>query len=361
MSDRFVSAARILQAGVQDRAFPGAAVEVGRHDGIVWRHGFGRHSYEPDAEPVRLDTIFDLASLTKVVATTTAIVRLVEAGQLVLATPVRELIPDWTGADRAHVTVRHLLDHSSGLTAWLPLFRDCEGRREFEHAIATLPLEYEPGTRSVYSDLGFILLAFIIEDIVAKPLRACFGEIASRLFLSQDQSAEDVLLFNPPVDLRSRIAPTEVDSWRGRLLRGEVHDENAWALGGAAGHAGLFGSAPALGRFARAWLRAWRGLDDWPATPELVRDFTARGGTPGSSRALGWDTMLPSSSCGHLMSRLAFGHTGFTGASLWIDPEAGLYVVLLTNRVHPTRENERITPLRPAFHDAVMEALGSPA
>jgi CubicO group peptidase (beta-lactamase class C family) len=360
MPQRFASTARILEAGVQGRAFPGAAVEVGRHDGVVWQQAFGRLSYEPEAEPARIDTIYDLASLTKVVATTTAIVPLVESGQLVLATPVRELLADWTGADRPHVTVRHLLEHSSGLTAWLPLFRDFEGRREFEHAIATLPLEYEPGARSIYSDLGFILLAFIIEDI-AEPLREGFVEIASRLFPTEGQGPGDVLLFNPPVDLKPRTAPTEVDPWRGRLLRGEVHDENAWVLGGAAGHAGLFGTAPAVGRFARAWLRAWRGLDDWPAQPALVRDFTTRGSTPGSSRALGWDTMLPTSSCGHLMSPLAFGHTGFTGTSLWIDPEASLYIVLLTNRVHPTRENERITTLRPAFHDAVMEAVGSPA
>lgn len=361
MPNRFASAARIIEAGVQDRAFPAAAVEVGRHDGAVWQQAFGRLSYDTDAEPVRVETIFDLASLTKVVATTTLIARLVEHRRLDLATPVGDLIADWTGTDRGHVTVRQLLEHASGLTAWLPLFRDFEGRREFEHAITTLPLEYEPGTQSIYSDLGFILLGFIIEDAAAKPLRECVGEVANRLFPAKDRAPDEVLVFNPPGDLEVRIAPTEVDPWRGRLLRGEVHDENTWALGGAAGHSGLFGTAGAVGRFARAWLRAWRGLEDWPAKPELVREFTTRSNTPASSRALGWDTMLPTSSCGHLMSPSAFGHTGFTGTSLWIDPEAGTYVVLLTNRVHPSRENERISSLRPAFHDAVVEALGPPA
>jgi CubicO group peptidase (beta-lactamase class C family) len=164
------------------------------------------------------------------------------------------------------------------------------------------------------------------------------------------------LLFNPPASLRSHIAPTELDSWRGRLLVGEVHDENCWALGGAAGHSGLFGTAQALGDFARAVLSSLKGGDAAIARPATVRTFVTRAQTPGS-RALGWDTMLRTSSCGTKMSTSAFGHTGFTGTSLWIDPEVDAYVVFLTNRVHPTRDNTAIQQIRPALHDAVMDAL----
>ncbi|MBI4477578.1 MAG: beta-lactamase family protein [Acidobacteria bacterium] len=360
-SERFASAAKILEAGVRDQAFPAAVAEVGRHDGVIWRYALGRLSYDPEADAAGVDTIFDLASLTKVISTTTIALRLVETGQLHLVAPVSTFIVDWTGRDRTHVTMRHLLEHASGLTAWLPLFRDLTGRREFEHTIASLPLEYEPGTKSIYSDLGFILLGFIIADAARKSLSEAFGEIAQQFFRPPTPTEDEVLLFHPPAAMKHRTAPTEVDRWRGRLLCGEVHDENTWALGGAAGPAGLFGTAPAVGRFARAWLRGWRGVDEALAKPETVRLFTTRTGTPGSSRALGWDTMLPTSSCGHMMSPLAFGHTGFTGTSLWIDPEADVYCVLLTNRLHPTRDNERITAIRPAFHDAVMEALATPA
>jgi len=345
----FAGAAEVVERGVGDRAFPAAVVEVGSRDGVLWQQAFGRLDHDADAAVTRADTIFDLASLTKVIATTSLVMRLVERGTVRLNHPIRNWIPEWRGNDREHVTVRSLLSHSSGLTAWLPFFRDHTGRQEFQHAICSLPLEYQPDTQSIYSDLGFILLGFIVEDAGGGPFQRQAEALLSELTAAP-------LLFNPPADLRASIAPTENDPWRGRRLIGEVHDENCWALGGAAGHAGLFGTAAAVGDFARAILGALNGSDSRLATPKTARTFVTRAGIPGS-RALGWDTMLPTSSCGTKMSASAFGHTGFTGTTLWIDPERGIYVVFLTNRVNPTRENTTIQRVRPALHDAVIDAV----
>jgi CubicO group peptidase (beta-lactamase class C family) len=357
----FSEAAALLQRGVTDHAFPAACAEVGRLGGPVWRQAFGALTYDPYDSAITDDTIFDLASLTKVLATATLAMRAVDDGALKLEDPVSAWLKEWRGADREGVTIRDLLAHASGLPAYLPFFRDHSGRAEFEPAICRTPLEYRPGTQSVYSDLGYILLGFVLEDArrdstiagrldPASTLAAQFGRIASLV-------TSEPLTFNPPRVWRPRIAPTEFDAWRGRTLTGEVHDENAWALGGAAGHAGLFGTAAALGAFARAVLATLAG-DRILARPETFRSFIVRTGVPGSSRALGWDTMLPTSSCGTRLSSTAIGHTGFTGTSLWIDWERDFYIVLLTNRVHPTRENDGIRGLRPAFHDAVVDALG---
>jgi CubicO group peptidase (beta-lactamase class C family) len=348
----FTNAAEVVQRGIDERAFPAAVVEVGTRDGVMWSQAFGRLDYEPESPSAQTSTIFDLASLTKVIATTSLAMRLVERGAFALDDLVRNWIPEWRGTDREHVRLRSLLTHSSGLTAWLPFFRDHSGRQEFQHAICSLPLEYEPDTQSIYSDLGFMLLGFIIEDAGGRP----FAQQVDALLAGM---TDGPLLFNPEQPLRSRIAPTEHDAWRGRLLVGEVHDENCWALGGASGHAGLFGTAQAVGDFARAMLGELNGTDSRLGGRKIVRTFVRRAGIPGS-RALGWDTMVPTSSCGTKMSPSAFGHTGFTGTTLWIDPDREIYVVFLTNRVHPTRENTAIFQVRPALHDAVIEALQVP-
>jgi CubicO group peptidase (beta-lactamase class C family) len=289
--------------------------------------------------------------LTKVVATTSLAMKAVDEARLDLDSRLATHFPEWRGADREMVTVRDLLTHSSGLTAYLPFFRDHRGRAEFQRAICTLPLEYTPRTRSLYSDLGFILLGFLLEDCSAPSatLTAQFTALSSRV-------TSHPLAFDPPRARRANIAPTEIDSWRGRLLVGEVHDENAWALGGAAGHAGLFGTAAAVGDFARAVLRTIAG-EAILAQPETMRMFITKAGVPDSSRALGWDTMLPTSSCGTLFSATSIGHTGFTGTSLWIDWERDFYVVLLTNRVHPSREGQGIGELRRRVHEAITRSL----
>jgi CubicO group peptidase (beta-lactamase class C family) len=317
-------------------------VEVGRAQAVAWRAAFGRFTYPQDAPRATGETIFDLASLTKVIATTTVVMQAVDAGRLSLSDRVADRLSEWRGVDREAVTIADLLEHASGLTAYLPFFRDHHGRAEFEHAICTLPLEYPPRAQSIYSDLGFILLGFILEDVNRTPL-------------AQQFEYPD-LRFNPPREWRERTAPTELDLWRGRLLQAEVHDENAWALGGAAGHAGLFGTAAATGTFARLVLRGLKGARSIARAETLAR-FTTKSTVPGSSRALGWDTMITTSSCGSRLSTRAIGHTGFTGTSVWIDPEQDLYIVLLTNRVHPTRDNNEIQPVRRAFHDSVVAAL----
>ncbi len=330
-------------------AFPAAVVNVGHHDEVLWQEPFGVLSHKPEAPATRLETIFDLASLTKVLATATVAMTAVDNRRLALEDPVSHWIPGWRSQDRKVVNVGDLLAHASGLTGHLPFYRDHRGRAEFEDAICTLPLEYVPRSRSIYSDLGFILLGFLLEDAGGTSLQAQFDQLV------KDHRWGE-LCFRPNVTFRDRIAPTEVDSWRGRLLIGEVDDENTWALSGVAGHAGLFGTALAVGRFAQTVLQQARG-----GTPlsqsETFHRFITRTTVPKSSRALGWDTMLPTSSCGTRMSTTAIGHTGFTGTSLWIDIEADLYVVLLTNRVCPSRTNDAILDVRPAFHDAVIAAL----
>lgn len=341
------TARAILDAGVEDGTFPAAVIEVGRTSGAAWRYATGRLTPEPDAPPAGEDTVFDLASLTKVIATTSLAMRLVEAQRLRLDERLAGRLAAWRGRDRAPVTVRDLLEHCAGLTAWLPLFRSGEGRAEFELLICELPLEYLPWTQSIYTDLGFMLLGFLIED--------AGGERLDRQLTAL--LADEDLRFRPPAAWKRRIAATEFDAWRGRRLHGDVHDENAWALGGVAGHAGLFGTAPAVGRFAQLVLATGRRATAL-GSPETLRRFTARSTVPASSRALGWDTMLPSSSCGTKLSPRAFGHTGFTGTSLWIDPERDVYVVLLTNRVYTSRENQAIRSVRPRVHDAVIDEFG---
>jgi serine-type D-Ala-D-Ala carboxypeptidase len=356
----FAAADAVLHDAIAARAFPAATAEVGTRDAVFWRRAYGRLTYDDSADETTNDTIFDLASLTKVIATTTLVMRAVDDGVLRLEDRVGDWIRAWRGADRESVTIQDLLEHSAGLTAYLPFFRDHTGRAEFEHAIATLPLEYTPRTKSIYSDLGFILLAFILEDARSRESAAvaagAFDPAVS--FVAQFRRIGSLVTnqplgFSPSRELRPQIAPTEHDPWRGRTLVGEVHDENAWALGGAAGHAGLFGTAGAVGAFARAALHTLHGQSIL-AKPATMKRFAQRGTVPGSSRAFGWDTMLPTSSCGTLMSPTAIGHTGFTGTSLWIDWERDLYAVLLTNRVHPTRENWAIRPVRRQFHDAVI-------
>ena len=364
MRDRFEPIGSVLRDAITEHVFPAACLEIGAHDGPRWNAAFGAMTFDPYAPATTPDTIFDLASLTKVLATTTLAMRAVDSGRMVMSDPIAKWLPEWRGTDRMHVTIADLLTHRSGLSAYLPLFRDFAGRTEFEHAICTLPLEYEPRTQAIYSDLGFILLGFILEDVAPRTPGFVGApgaydpstSLASQFHRVRAFMTPEPLAFHPPRAWRSRCAPTELDEWRGRLLTGEVHDENCWALGGAAGHAGLFGTAAAVGAFARAVLRTLAG-EPIMALPETMRTFVARSDTPGSSRASGWDTMLPTSSCGTRLSPTAIGHTGFTGTSLWIDWERDLYVVLLTNRVHPSRQNTRIRQIRPRIHDAIVDAL----
>ncbi len=341
----------VIVDGLRREIFPAATVDVGSSDRLLWQEAFGTTT-RVDTTLVDITTPFDLASLTKPMATTTVVMNLAAAGVLNLDEPVLSFLGEWRGADRRAVTIRDLLEHASGLPARL-VDPPPHGRREFEHEICRTPLEYAPRSRSIYSDLGFILLGFIAEDAGRAALATQLYDILARLrpeaplALASELSAGAVGA--------APTLPMPEDPRRGRTLIGQVHDNYAAALGGFAGHAGLFGSAPAVGLFAQTLTRVARGDASQPSpfSPERLRLFLTKTAVPGSSRALGWDTMLPTSSCGTRMTPSAFGHVGFTGTSLWIDPDRDRYFVLLTNRVCGAGTLDDMRVVRRAFHDAL--------
>jgi beta-N-acetylhexosaminidase len=346
----------LIEGQIGKRAFPGAALAVGYRGNLVYEKGYGKLDYSPQAPAVTNETIYDLASLTKVITATTLAMQLYEHGQLKLEHPVSRYYPGFVGAGRDKITIRHLLTHTSGLPAHLPLYKDLKGKAAFVQRILQVPLESPPGTKAVYSDLGLILLGDIIEKLAAEPL----DQLATKRIF--EPLGMTHTFFNPKPQWKKMIAPTENDPWRGRLLRGEVHDENAYAMGGVAAHAGLFGNTGDLAIFCQMLLNG--GIYDHRRIVRrtTLEKFTSRQNFPeGSSRALGWDTPSNGSSAGSLLSPHSFGHTGFTGTSLWIDPTRERFIILLTNRVHPTRENNAIREVRRLVADAVVNALdGSP-
>jgi CubicO group peptidase (beta-lactamase class C family) len=359
----------IIEAAIADHATPGAALAIGRRGGIVRMKGYGRLDYVADAPPATDSTLYDLASLTKVIGTTTAVMIAVEQGKLDLDRSVASYLPEWSGADRRAVTVRDLMLHHAGLPAFLAFWRDQRGREAYVRAIAATPLEYAPGTRTVYSDLGLILTGVIVERQLRAPLdvllqKRVFGPLGMRDTrynpLARAPIPPDTdctAAYRPGAPLLARIAPTEVDTiYRNRHVHGIVHDENACAIGGVSGHAGLFSSARDLAVFASLLLNGGSYGQTRILRPETIKLFTTRA-SPASSRALGWDTPGPGSSLPPGFSDHAFGHTGFTGTSIWLDPERDLFVVLLTNRVDPTRDNPKIGPLRREVARAVQEAV----
>lgn len=339
---------RLLDSAVRAGAAPGAVVAVswrGRH----FLYGTGKLALD---DPRRPDghSIYDLASLTKVVATTSLAMLAVKERKLELDAPVERYLPAFRGPGKERVTVRHLLTHSSGLRAdWQGLWFQTPTPAAALSAIIALPLDTAPAVRMVYSDMGAIILGEVIE-------RALGGRLdhlaAGRLFRPLGMLSSG---FRPRAEMLPRVAATENDtSWRKRIVRGEVHDEKAAWLGGVAGHAGLFGSAVDLLAFGDWILGLGRAADP------TLKEFTRRQElVPGSSRALGWDTPVPGNSAGTLLGPGSFGHTGFTGTSIWIDPSRDLVILLLSNRVHPTRNNPRIGPLRIAVADAVVRGIDS--
>ena len=347
---------RILGEFLERKAFPGAVLAVGYRGKLIHLEAVGRLSYGDDARPVASNTVYDLASLTKVLATTTMAMMLVDSGELDLEHTVQHYLPHFLGPGKEKVAVRHLLTHSSGMDWWAPLYKDTEGPAAYLEKVQAMDLVYEPGSKSLYSDLGLMLLGEILERVAGLSL-----EEFSRQRILDPLGMKDTR-YKPGPAFLLRTAPTEEDhEWRGRVLLGEVHDENAYALGGVAPHAGLFGTAGDLARFAQMILNGGIFEHRRYISRETVEAFTRRSDVPGSSRALGWDTKSSEgSSAGTLFSPGSFGHTGFTGTSLWIDPERELFVILLTNRVHPTRDNLLIRQVRPAIADAVVQALTPP-
>ena len=350
------AARRLLSEAITGQCFPAAALEVGSTDTVLWQDALGTLTFDAGAPAANAGTVFDLASLTKPLVTTSVILDLVDRGRLGLSDTVRDAFPDWRQKDLEAVTVADLLEHASGLPARLAAPPPDE-RRAFEREICASPLAYAPRTQSVYSDLGFLLLGFLAADRLEQGLDQAFTRIITRISTVETAAALSTLTFGAAPEHRPNTAPTEplADDRRiGRLI-GEVHDNYAAALGGVAGHAGLFGTAAGVGVLARALLGAARGIESSGAflPVPLVRRATQRSTVPGSSRALGWDTMLVTSSCGIHMSETAFGHVGFTGTSLWIDPLRDRYFVLLTNRVCGGGSVDDMRMIRRAFHDAL--------
>ncbi|HTZ49142.1 MAG TPA: glycoside hydrolase family 3 N-terminal domain-containing protein [Verrucomicrobiae bacterium] len=351
----------VIENAIADKAFPGATIAIG-YKGKVSLHAFGKLSYDKDAAPVKLDTMYDMASLTKVVVTTTLVEKLVEGdfpSPLDLDAPVERYLPEWgTGPQpewRHRVTVRNLMTHTSGLPPFKEYWRTSKGKEDTLRMIFAEPLEYEPGTKVVYSDLGIILTAEIIHRLTGKTLDQLAQEYIFEP-LGMNHS-----MFNPPKNLWPEIAPTEFDDrYRHRLIQGEVHDENAYAIGGVSGHAGLFSTSPDVAAFCQMYLNGGVYAHHRIVERATIAEFTQPQAIAKGERTLGWVAHPESGNgfSGHYFSVHSFGHTGFTGTSIWIDPDKDVFVVLLTNRVNPTRENMKIAQVRPAFHDAVMKALG---
>ncbi len=343
----------VLDRGVADGAFPGAIAVVGSRGRTLATHAVGRLD-ATDATPPDLATRWDLASLTKVVATTTLVMQLVDEGRVQLDVPVVRYLPEWRGERVEGITVRHLLAHASGLPAWRAFYKEADDAAEARAQLLLVSPEVPPGRRYVYSDLGFLLLGRMVETLTGTRLDSAFtARVARPLGLRATG-------FVPDYALRPTIAPTEFDSWRQRQVRGEVHDENAYRFGGVAGHAGLFSTADDLSRLAQALLAGGRTRRGRLVSARTLAEFTRVQDTLVSRRALGWETPTGTNSAGRRLSPRAFGHTGFTGTSLWIDPARDLYVLLLTNRVNPTRQNVRIGAVRSALADAVVGALEGP-
>jgi len=362
---RFAGVYRVLSDAIAAHAFPGCAFGAFASGEVVLLDALGRFTYDEDSPALSPHTVFDVASLTKVVATTAATMLLHQRGQLDLETPLGELLPGFvvgrpSGSRARLVTLRHLLAHSSGLPAHVEFFRTISTPAALFRACLELPLEAEPGTRAEYSDPGFILLGKTLEVVMRSDLASWVRrELTQPLGLSATG-------FLPPISARTSIPPTENDTkFRQRVIQGEVQDENASVLNGVAGHAGLFSNVPDLLGFAREILKPASEASNESVAPRLfhpqtVQLFAERQGPEGSSRALGWDTPSQDSSSGQYFSPRSIGHLGYSGCSLWIDLDAALAVVLLTNRTWPDRKSQLIREVRPAFHNAVRQGIAIP-
>jgi CubicO group peptidase (beta-lactamase class C family) len=359
---QFAAVYRVLCDGIAARAFPGCAFGALAGGKIVLQDALGHFTYDEGAPAVLAETVFDVASLTKIVSTTSVAMLLYQRGLLNLETSLDDLLPGFVagrapGSHAREVTLRHLLAHSSGLPGYADFFRKAATPAGLFRACLELPLEAEPGARAEYSDPGFILLGKALEVYTREYLATWSRhEVFEPLGLTATG-------FCPALDMRSSIPPTEEDTtFRHRRIQGEVQDENAWLLKGAAGHAGLFSNVPDLLRFAGEILNDGQGAASETAKPRLfdaaaIELFAQRQGPEGSSRALGWDTPSENSTSGRYFSPRSIGHLGFSGCSLWIDRDAGVAVALLTNRTWPDRQCRLIREVWPVFHDAVREAL----
>jgi CubicO group peptidase (beta-lactamase class C family) len=355
----------LLEDGVGEGVFPGAVLLVAKKGRVLFNEKSGHLSLIPDRIPVEKDTIFDLASLTKPLSTTLCLMKLVNEGKLELDQPLSKLLPSPVPSDKENLSLRQILSHCAGFTDWKPFYLDLmahhsdQRKRIVREQILKDPLAYVPGEEYLYSDLGFMILEWIIEEIKGMGMR----QFVDKSFY-QPLKLERTFLSAVPPSMpfkKTVFAATEDCPWRKRVMQGEVDDEKAWALGGYSGHAGLFGPAEEVYELVNLLREHYFGMRDDYLKPETVRTFfTRQDRVRGSDWCLGWDSRAEeNSSAGRYFSRNSVGHTGFTGTSVWVDLDRDVIVILLTNRVHPTRKNEKIKAFRPALHDLIMEELGS--
>ena len=360
----------VIGKGVEEGVFPGAVALVAREGEIIFLEAYGSRAILPEPLPMTKKTIFDLASLTKPLATALVVMQLVDKGKIGLDRKISGFLPHASLGDKGDLTPRLLLSHSAGLADWKPFYEKLcdhpmrDRKRMLRQWIVEEPFAYEPGRGSLYSDLGFMLLEWIIEERAGENL----ADIVREHFYQPLGTRRTLFIPSEGSRLRSPVgkggeeefAATEDCPWRGRVLQGEVHDDNAWALGGYSGLAGLFSTCEEVFTIVNMLREHYRGTRADFFKPETVREFWRRQDlVPGSDWALGWDTRaLKGSSAGKYFSRDSVGHTGYTGTSIWMDLEKDVLVIFLSNRVHPTRNNEKIKLFRPVLHDAVMVALG---
>lgn len=346
---------RELQKGIEDQVFPGAALLVARHRHILFRGFFGVATLFPQPEPLTDKTLFDIASLTKPVATTTLMMLAVQEKGLDLDAPISQWIKEFETEDKRKITLSHLLKHTSGLPAWRPYFEQCpknDSKFFYLKKIAQEPLEHSIGSRRNYSDLGFVILGFFLETFYQKSLDELFlQKIAGPLnlthtfFLRRGETKADV-----------PFAATDDSQWRKKLIRGEVHDDNAYALGGVAGHAGLFSTVDDLHLFLSSIRQACKGEHSL-LSKGIIQRFVGAD----QEIKLGWDQPSPQDSqAGRFFSKNSIGHLGYSGCSFWMDLDRDFHVILLTNRIHPTCKNEKIKVFRPLIHDLIYRELIHP-
>jgi CubicO group peptidase (beta-lactamase class C family) len=348
----------IMSDAIQDHAFPGGQLLVAKDGAVVYNKSFGSFEYNSKNAKVNASTIYDLASVTKVIATTSAIMRLYDEEKIRLDDSVMKYIPEFGNNGKEKITIRNLLLHNGGLPAFKRLYLTCKSPEEVMDSVYQTETIYPVGDSTVYSDFDFILLGKIVEKISGVTL----DKYADSVFFKPLGMTSTIFSAeggNPISSIWKKIAPTEYDSiYRKRLIQGEVHDENAFALGGVSGHAGLFSTSSDLSIFLQMIMNGGSYGGKQYLKPETIKHFATRQGKH-STRALGWDTktMNGYSSAGSLFGEKSFGHTGFTGTSVWVEPEKNIFVILLTNRVYPTRNNSKIMQIRPKVHDVVMKAV----